>query len=402
MSGRPLRVTALGFLGMGNLGNEASLAAFLAGLRAEVPEARVTCLSVEPEAVLRRHGVPGTTLMSYRAAPGDRGPVTAVRKVLGRVWDVPRMFSLVRRTDVVVVPGMGVLEASMAAHPWGLPYWQFLAALACRLERRRFLLLSVGAERAHHPVVRFYYAWTVRLADYCTFRDQGSVEAMRASGARGRPGTVVPDLAFSLPVPPAPGPVRPGHVVVGVMVFRGRPGSADTGDGQVASYVDRLSAALARLLRRGRTVTLVVGDVADFPTAHEIARRTRQLCPDVPGANLEVSAAEDFTGTVEEMQQAEVVIASRFHNVIAGLMAGRPTLTLGYAGKNQQLLAAHGLGAYAQPIGDFDVETLVTQVEGLATRTGVEDRINEELVTARAALSRQFAAVGRLVRPAGS
>ena len=50
----PSRVLVYGFLGMGNLGNEASLAAFLGQLGTLRPEARAWCLGTGPDEVTRQ------------------------------------------------------------------------------------------------------------------------------------------------------------------------------------------------------------------------------------------------------------------------------------------------------------------------------------------------------------
>ena len=44
--------------------------------------------------------------------------------------------------------------------------------------------------------------------------------------------------------------------------------------------------------------------------------------------------------------RAEVVIASRFHNLICALRLARPTVSVGYASKNRHLMQALGLDEY--------------------------------------------------------
>jgi len=213
-------VAAYGYFGMGNIGNEGSLEAFLRYMRRTHPEAALSCFAAGPGEVEREHGVPATQLMAYRAAPDTHGPVTTAVKALSRLWDIPRTFRLMRDVDVLVVPGTGVLETKLVSTPWGLPYWLFLASLSCRLRRRKVALVSVGAEYATHPVTRRLYRWTVALSHYCSFRDEESREAARAMGVRGRLGKVFPDLAFALPTPQDRAE-RPGHVVIGVMAYDG-------------------------------------------------------------------------------------------------------------------------------------------------------------------------------------
>jgi len=355
-----LRVATYGYFGMGNVGNEGSLSAFLAYLRDAHPDAAVHCFAADADAVRREHGVAATRLMAYRPAPGSSGLRVRATKAGSRLWDVPRTFRLMRDVDVLVVPGTGVLETQLMAQPWGLPYWLFLAALSCRLRGRRVALVSVGAEHAAHPVTRWLHRATVRLAHYRSYRDDGSRQAVRAMGVSRAPGAVFPDLAFALPVPTAS--VRPGHVVIGVMAYQGAPEDPDRGPDVLRSYVEHMSQLVARLLDDGATVSLVIGDVADFALAEEIEGRVRAERPGIDAGALVVSRAGSLAELMVEMATAEVVVASRFHNVICALKTCRPTISLGYAGKNARLLTEFGLAGFDQPMDAFDVDRLVEQV----------------------------------------
>jgi polysaccharide pyruvyl transferase WcaK-like protein len=187
------------------------------------------------------------------------------------------------------------------------------------------------------------------LSDYCTYRDEDSRDAVRAMGVRGNMGEVFPDLAFALPAPHARAE-RPGHVVIGVMGYAGGPQDRQRGADLVSTYVDRMSCLVTRLVDEARTVTLVLGDVADHELALEIDRRVRTLRPGLGQGQLRVSEAESLAAIMSEMTVAEVVVASRFHNLICALKLGKPTVSLGYAGKNARLLSDFGLGEFSQAI----------------------------------------------------
>ena len=105
--------------------------------------------------------------------------------------------------------------------------------------------------------------------------------------------------------------------------------------------------------------------------------------------------ADSLSVLMAEMAEAEVVVASRFHNVVCALKARRPVVSLGYAGKNADLLADFGLSGYDQPIDAFDVDRVLAQVElaagrGRAGHRGsllhVERRVAEHLVEVWAAV----------------
>jgi polysaccharide pyruvyl transferase WcaK-like protein len=181
-------------------------------------------------------------------------------------------------------------------------------------------------------------------------------------GVRGRLGGVHPDVAFSLPVPEA-GPERPGHVVLGVMAFEGGPGDPRRGPGMVETYVGHMARLITRLADQGRTVTLVIGDLGDRPLTGRIVGAVRRAHPDLPPGRVEVSDAADLAATMREMARAEVVVASRFHNVVCALKTTRPTVSLGYAEKNAHVLSDFGIGRFSQPMESFDVDTVLDQIE---------------------------------------
>ncbi len=386
------RVVALGYFGIGNLGNEASLAALQRFLETQHPKASLSCLAVDPCAVTREHRIPARRLMTVR---GDarHGALRTLGKAVGRAADIPRLLLVVGSADIVIVPGSGALETGLSIPPWGLPFWLFVVAVACRVRGRRLALVSVGAQYATNRVTRFFYRWTVRLADYASFRDEGSRDAVRAMGVRGS-YDVFPDLAFSLPCPAvgsAPG-TRPGHVAVGVMSFYGGPDDLRRGPVVRDDYVARMTEFVTGLVERGRTVTLVIGDLADLTVAHEIEAgvRTRSA----RAGAVTVSPATTLAGVIAEMAVAECVVASRFHNIVAALKAARPAVSLGYASKNADLLATFGLPGSSQPIDGFDVERLHRQVEALGT-FGETDRsaVLQTLSRCERDLERQFRAL---------
>ncbi|GAA4397010.1 polysaccharide pyruvyl transferase family protein [Fodinibacter luteus] len=376
---QPLRVGLYGFFGMGNLGNEGSLAAVVAHLRAAHPDVQVVCFGADAAQVEREHGVPGRQLMAFRARPGDRRLVTRARKVLGRLWDVPRTVRMVGQVDVLVVPGTGVLESRLMSTPWGLPYWMAIAFTACHLRGRPSALVSVGAEPATRAATRLLMRQAVRSATHVTYRDTASAQAARGMGAAGRPGTVAPDVAFALPDPVGVA-VRPGHVVVGVMSYSGAADDPGRGPEVAEAYRARMTEVVTRLLDGGHTVTFLVGDRADLGLAETLEHRVREARP-LLGDSLTTSHARDLAGLMTEMAAAEVVVATRFHNIICALKARRPVVSLGYAGKNADLLERFGLEGFDQPVDAFDVERVLADVDRLlATQDAVTRVIAAALV----------------------
>ncbi|GAA0598405.1 polysaccharide pyruvyl transferase family protein [Streptomyces crystallinus] len=392
----PLRVGVFGLLGSGNLGNDGSLEALLGFLRAEHPRAAVDALCGGPEAVTARFAIPATRMHWYRGEYRTASRAAAIAsKGLGKVVDVARTAAWVRKHDVVIVPGMGVLEATLPLRPWGFPYSLFLLCASGRLFGTRVALVSVGAAEIGNRPTRALVRWSARLAAYRSYRDAPSRDAMRAMGVDTARDEVYPDLAFALPTPPAGPPSGPpGLVCVGVMAFRGGNDDRARAEDIHRRYVDGMTAFVGALADEGRPVRLLTGDGCDAPVVEAILDTVAS--PLVTAA--ETASLDDL---MRETAAAETVVATRYHNLICALKTGTPTLAVGYAVKSEALMDRMGLGAYCHPAREVDADRLLDQFRALEKRSQeVRQVLTERNRTAAEQLTHQFTALTRVLFPA--
>ncbi|MFD0356328.1 polysaccharide pyruvyl transferase family protein [Streptomyces sp. NPDC127110] len=398
--GSPVRVGVFGLLGSGNLGNDGSLEAVLGYLREAHPEAAVDALCGGPEVVSARYGIPATRLHWYRDEYRTASRAGAVAgKGLGKLVDVVRTAAWVRRHDVVIVPGMGVLEATLPLRPWGFPYSLLLLCASGRLLGTPVALVGVGAapigDRATRAVVR----WSARLAAYRSYRDGLSREAMREMGVDTSRDEVYPDLAFALPTPPAgtpadPSPDGPGVVCVGVMDFHG--GNDDRARaGEIhRRYLDGTTRFVRALVAEGRPVRLLTGDACDVPVVEAILEA-------VDSPLVTAAGAASLDGLMKEAAAADAVVATRYHNLVCALKAGTPTLALSYAAKSDALMARMGLDAFRHPAREVDADRLLGQFRELEARSAELRRtLAERNLAAARLLEEQFSALTAALFPA--
>ncbi|WP_030755936.1 polysaccharide pyruvyl transferase family protein [Streptomyces griseus] len=356
----PVRVGVFGLLGSGNLGNDGSLEALLAHLRAARPDAVVDALCGGPETVTERYGIPATRLHWYRGEYRTASRAGAVAgKGLGKLVDAVRTAAWVRRHDVVVVPGMGVLEATLPLRPWGFPYALFLLCAAGRLTGTPVALVGVGAAPIADRATRALVRRAARLAAYRSYRDELSRDAMRAMGVDTARDAVHPDLAFALPAPAAPSPAPPaGTVCVGVMDFHG--GNDDRARaGEIhRRYLDGTTRLVRALAAEGRPVRLLTGDACD-------AAVVTAILDAVDSPLVTASGAASLAELTAEAAAADAVVATRYHNLVCALKAGTPTLALSYAAKSDALMERMGLGAYRHPAREVDAGRLLEQFREL-------------------------------------
>ncbi|WP_369211506.1 polysaccharide pyruvyl transferase family protein [Streptomyces flavofungini] len=393
----PVRVGVFGLLGSGNLGNDGSLEAVLGYLRAEHPEAAVDALCGGPGTVSARYRIPATRLHwnrgEYRTA-SRAGAIAA--KGLGKLVDVFRTAAWVRRHDVVIVPGMGVLEATLPLRPWGFPYALFLLCASGRLCGTRVALVGVGASAISDRPTRALVRWSGRLASYRSYRDAQSREAMRAMGVDTTRDEVYPDLAFALPTPPARSSDGPGSgtVCVGVMDFHGGNDDRARADEIHRRYVDGVTRFVRALVEDGRPVRLLTGDTCDTSVVAAIL--------DAVDSPL-VSAAEagSLADLMKETAAADAVVATRYHNLVCALKAGTPTLALSYAAKSDTLMAEMGLGAYRHPAREVDADRLLGQFRSLERHAkALRGTLAERNLDATRRLEHQFTALTAALFPA--
>lgn len=381
------RIGMFGRFGSGNSGNEGSLEAMLGFLRAELPHAELDVRCSGPEQVRDWHDVAASQMhWLHQAAPGRRSLLGRGLRVAGAVvMDAVGTARWVRRHDVVVVPGTGPLESTLQLRPWETPWALFLVCASGRLFGTRIALVSVGASPSRQRVIRWLFRGTATLAHYCSFRDDHSRESMRVD----RP--VHPDLVFAMPEvePGAPNdPGRPPVIGVGVIDYHGSNDDRARAGAIHEAYVERIESVVVRLLDEGCDVRLLTGDRDDEVV---VRRLLAQLPRPAAERRLLFDRADTLTALMAQLATTDLVVASRFHNVLCALKCGVPTVSLGYGVKHRALMQQFGQDALCQDLHDLDVDLLWTQIG--AARAGAA-RIRAQLLAAsagqREALSGQF------------
>lgn len=392
----PVRVGVFGLLGSGNLGNDGSLEAVLGYLRAEHPQAHVDALCGGPEVVTARYGIPATRLHWYRGEYRTASRAGAIAgKGLGKLVDIVRTAAWVRRHDVVIVPGMGVLEATLPLRPWGFPYSLFLLCASGRVFGTRVALVGVGAGPIGNRLTRGLVRRSARLAAYRSYRDAQSRDALREMGVDTARDEVYPDLAFALPTPQPGAPSSPpGPVCVGVMDFHGGDDDRARAEEIHRRYLDGTTRFVRTLVEDGRPVRLLTGDECDRSVVAAILEA-------VDSPLVTASEATSLADLMKETAAADTVVATRYHNLVCALKAGTPTLALSYAAKSDALMDRMGLAAYCHPAREVDADRLLEQFRALEKRSAQLRRTLAErnLVAARR-LQDQFTALTAALFPA--
>jgi len=370
-----------GLFGVGNFGNDGSLEAMLELVRKERPLAKLLCICRMPTEVGPKFGV--------RSAQINSRPKSQLLQRLDRllmyipheIASVIQTVRHIRRLDILIVPGTGILD-DFSTGPQGMPYSMFRWCLLARIMGTKVVLVSIGAGPIYHPLSRWLMKTAAQMATYRSYRDRISKDFMSSIGLDVRNDCVRPDVAFALPEPASlREPSAEGEKItvgIGVMSYNGWRGDKAHNEAVYDAYLRKLQRFVCWLLTEGYGVRILMGDEVDRRTVERLYRmiETAHNGPVSPAVVAE--PAHSLHDVMAQIAETDLVVATRYHNVVCALKLGRPTLSIGYADKNDVLLDEMGLGDFCQHIEHLDVDLLIQQFRRLAAgRKIYEDRIRK-------------------------
>ena len=143
-------------------------------------------------------------------------------------------------------------------------------------------------------------------------------------------------------------------------------------------------------------VRLLIGDaVYDQQVASDLRESLRRRrAPD----GLEAASMSSPRDVLSQLAATDLVVASRFHNVLLALMLNKPVISLSYHEKVDALMAGFGLDEYCQDIELFDVDHLIGQIKTLEKDAGtLKPHIHRTAEAYRRALDDQYQCILNLV-----
>jgi polysaccharide pyruvyl transferase CsaB len=348
------RVLLAGAFGQHNPGDEALLAAFAHALPRHDPVA----VSSDPAASAAAHGI----------AAVRRDDRLGVARALAGV-------------DAVVVAGGTIfktLHPSSGRHPLALLGQTAALAAATKALRKPLALVGVGVGSLPGRGARAIARAIVRAADLLVLRDDESAARLAAIGAP-TPVRVGADAAWTLlPDPPATSPPAHAPIVVALSHLAG-------GD----DLSERLAAGLEPAIAAGAQVRLDPWQAdGDAQLAAAVAGRLeRRVEIGAPPADL-LAARAAVVG-------ARLVLAQRFHSLVAAASAGVPALAVAHEPKLAGLARRLGQPVVAADASPAELAGAVDAALGAQPAPAVAIRRERESAAEGFRLLRVLLARGR-------
>jgi polysaccharide pyruvyl transferase WcaK-like protein len=397
-----LRVSLFGNFGRGNIGNDCTLHAMVCNVRRHVPDADIRCICKGPEETSSRYQIAAVPMRDTLIAREPRPRTTLLRRlrrlVIGLATEIyrwARTVQTLRQTDVLVMTGTGML-GDFGILPLDIHLDILRWSIVARLCRCRLLFVSVGAGPLDHPLSRRFVRWALALADYRSYRDNLSKQYLEGVGIKTDGDAVYPDLAFSLPrdlVPPSTHRDGSRRVVgVGLMAYYGGHHTTEPSEAIHHDYIVKLATFVTWLLDHQYTVRLLIGDTRyDGLVRRELMDVLEERHTQYQHGQLLAEPIASSEDVFSQLASVDVVVASRFHNVLMALMLGKPAVAISYHEKIDALMDDVGLPAYCQHIDRLDVRALIDQFTTLeANAEDATTRIARKIKAYRTRLDDQY------------
>jgi polysaccharide pyruvyl transferase WcaK-like protein len=375
---RPQKICLFGMFGGGNFGNDASLESFLLFLREARPDAEISCVCVDPDTIGQVHQIATISLSALEFSNAFLKFCNKVSlRMIGRLANWGRALKHVKQFDIVIVPGTSTLN-DYGSGPFGTSYGLFRWAAAARMCRVKFCFVGTGAGPILHPLSRRMLRSAAAWAHFRSFRDQASKDFLASLGIDTGNEHVYPDLVFKLPAPLAARGVSQGNPItigVGLMNHNGwREGHHSGSDPTIyQTYIEKMGRFVNSLLDRGYRVRLLTGETVDERAVRDIGRIAKAsghelidgILPPPEAKQLIMEPINSLHDVMRQINDTDIVVATRFHNVICALKLARPTISIGYESKNDAVMSDFGLNQFCQSIETLDLKQLELQLTEL-------------------------------------
>jgi polysaccharide pyruvyl transferase WcaK-like protein len=302
-----------------------------------------------------------------------------------------------RAGDQFIVVGTGAVDDMAVKHPWNAPYDLFKWCTVAKWGGAQVIFLSVGVGPIMNRVSRILMLRALRMAHYRSYRDQAAFDYLHSVHFDTSRDVLYPDLVFSLPEesspssPPRPGP--PKVVGLGLINYYGWRHDPEAGEIMYQEYLSKIKWFAGWLLERGCAIRIISGDAIDQRPVGELVEYIGREKPECR-ERLIVESISNVRDLFHQIAQTDLVVASRFHNVLCSLMLGRPAISLGYHDKNVALMKDMGLEKYCQHIERFTMEKLVEQFESYTEDLNqATQRIRERNKEYRRLLDEQYRSI---------
>jgi polysaccharide pyruvyl transferase WcaK-like protein len=416
MDGGYHKIGLFDHMGFGNMGDAAIQESLIANIKGRIPSAHLVAFSSIPEDTRERHNLEAYPIFwSHRSPNGSeestRGQGTVASKlkqtlkryrvfyavakpvhdVIQEIVHLVRSYSIVKSLDLFLVAGGGQL-----CELWKtLPYNVFKFCLLAKLAKTPVFIISVGAGPLTRPMNKIFARWSVRLANYASFRDVESQELLHTLGV-ARETYVYPDPAYALDLrgylEPKPSKTERPKVGINPMGFCDPRLWPRKDAALYRQYLDKMAEFSTWLLAHNYDLEIFTSDIAvDERAIEDLGKRLAADGLTDLDSRVVVRPVLDLDGLLRQMADFQFVVTSKFHGVVFSHLLCKPVIALSYHHKIDDLMRAVGHEECCLDIEKFEPQALIESFERMVVRSqSLKCRFRQITAMYRKSLQGQF------------
>jgi len=394
------RIYFFGHFGSPNFGNEITLKTVLYHVRRRLPEAEVACICTGPEALAITQKIETVAISRTLVKPGKLRTRLArwLRKafigVPSEPWRWLDAFKTLKGANALIIPGTGLVTDAYGLMAWG-PYNLFKWSLIASVCRCKVFFVSVGAGPVYSALGKYFVKSALSLADFRSYRDNASLEYLKGIGFSTNSDRIYPDLVFSLPeaMLPRNGDQRNKRSIVGLglMFYAGKYSVAKPSDTTYHEYLKSLVTLGQWLIAHDYDIRLLIGEVGDRSASDEFKSLLRASLGHYDEDRLIDQPAHSVEQLLPQIAATDIVVATRFHNVLLALVLNKPVISISFHHKCASLMKEMGLSDYCQDINHVNGARLIEQFQELQRSAAkLKPLIRQRVERSRKALDEQY------------
>lgn len=177
---------------------------------------------------------------------------------------------------------------------------------------------------------------------------------------------------------------------IGLMADQGRYSAAEPQAVTYSNYLDSMARFAEWLLDHDYDIRVFIGDGAgDQEAVHGFRTRLQDQFGDLD--NRVTEQGQSPQAVLAGLAETDVMVATRFHNVLLSLLMNRPVIAISFHHKCSSLMRQMHLSEYCHEIDQLDADRLIGQFESMQTEVRTMRRtISTKVDEARGLLDEQY------------
>jgi len=427
-----------GHYGNKNLGDEAIIEAVIQNIRLRKPESRIACFSLNPvdsrdrykvaAFPIRRlptnyktvinHSNPNESLVPSiisEQTNNDKNSKASIKNFIKSIPIISTFLKIIincidffilffqevnflrtsyhtlKTFDLLLITGSNQFLDNFGGS-WGFPVTLLKWSILAKITKTKLIFISVGAGPLNSKLSKFLIRLTLLFKDYVSYRDIASKHLIENN--KHTNGLVYPDLAFSLNFNYKPYSYRNGKlpkVGINVMPVYDKRYWCVRDDRLYQNYIEKMSIFIRELIQDGYPIFFFCTMPKDEGPARDILKKIKNEIPAKVTFDSLLKKNSTIFELMDNIAEADVIIATRFHGVVLSLLSRKPTLGICYYRKSRDLLTEAGQDKYAVDFDTFDIMELKRCFENLTRNLVAEQKvINQTVEKYKEALEEQY------------